>query len=594
MSTDSSAQITRLRLGVERRLSLWVTDRDWDEAPPAGLFERPPDWEEQQFDWDEAQPDWNEARLIRAEEAVRKVGAAVGVIDAAEADPLIAEAERYQWLVIEEAIEAELRQLVPVPGGQDWPWFALSANRVAAGEELAPSRMLLRVNVNSCSERLLEGLAGIGKRSARRIVEKREEIGRFASLEEVRQAAGVSRPAFEKAQPSLMIGWPETPAVPAVTREIRRDGFPAFVKAVVERQLDVSWTYADDSRDILIETLEHAASRIAHRAGRPRFWVPSTERLVRAAVSLDQRDLRRAAQREAEPKAGSTTKVAPVPSGAYLPLLESLIAGAKERIWCSMFFFHVDGESSPGGKIVALLKAAQDRGVDVRLILDDDLPGDYHNARAVNEDAFAAVREAGLPMRPFYPDVTAHGKAVAFDAEEVLVGSHNWTSSSFYRYEETSLLVVSGQLNSEVTRQHESWWKLLAEKAAERVVELSSLELLNPWQKAAAAEAKVVTGDDLAAKARLISGRRKLAEPMRLREDEVEKLRDVVVLMKAFRVSETTATALVWSGLDTVAQVRRASRAEIEAALEDLSDLPAPLNVRRIPGGVVDYLWQHE
>ncbi|MDA0590247.1 MAG: hypothetical protein O3C17_19780 [Planctomycetota bacterium] len=81
---------------------------------------------------------------------------------------------------------------------------------------------------------------------------------------------------------------------------------------------------------------------------------------------------------------------------------------------------------------------------------------------------------------------------------------------------------------------------------------------------------------------------------MRLREDEVEKLRDVVVLMKAFRISETTATALVWSGLDTVAQVRRAPRADIQAALDDLSELPVPLNVRRIPQGVVDYLWQHK
>ena len=491
MSTDSSKGTTRFRFTVERLLLSWTQFVDSSEPPPG----------------------WGEARLIRAEDAVRKAGAALGVMDEAEANPLVSGAERYQQLVIEEAIEAELRQLVPVPGGQDWPGFALTAKRGGTGEKLVPSLMLARVNVNFCTESQLKGLPGLGLQSARRIVGKREKLGRFTSFEEVRQAAGLSRSAFEKALPSLTIDWPQAPAVAEVTREIQREGYPAFVKAVVERRLTVPWTDADNPRDILIETLEHAATRIANRAGRPRFWVPSTERLVLASTLLDRRDVRRATRPAAEPKPDTTIKVAPVPSGAYLPLLESLIAEAKERIWCSMFFFHVDGESSPGGKIVAQLKAAQERGVDVRLILDHDLPGDYHNARAVNEGAFAAVREAGLPVRPFYPDVTAHGKAVAFDSDKVLAGSRNWTSSSFYRYEETSLLVVSPQLNREVARQHESWWKRLAEKAQDRVVELSSLELLNPWQKAAAAEAKVVTGDDLSARARLISGRRKLAEP---------------------------------------------------------------------------------
>lgn len=571
MTTDSSKGTTRLRFTVQRLLLSWTQFVDSSE-PPRG---------------------WGEARMIRDEKAVRKAGAALGVLDETEANPLINGAERYQQLVIQKAIEAELRQLVPVPGGQDWPGFALSAKPGGADKKLVSSSMRNRVKLNSCSESQLSGLPGIGTQSARRIVGEREKIGHFTSLEEVRQAAGLSRSAFEKTEPSLMIDWPLAPAVPEVTLEIQHEGFPAFVKAVVEGQLTVPWTDASDPRDILIETLEHAASRIANRAGRPRFWVPSSERLILASTSLDRREVRRATER-AEPKPFTRTLVAPVPSGAYLPLLESLIAEAKQRIWCSMFFFHVDGEDSPGGKIVAQLKVAQERGVDVRLILDHDLPGDYHNARAVNEGAFAAVRAAGLTVRPFYPDVTAHGKTVVFDSDKVLAGSHNWTSSSSYRYEETSLLVVSPQLNREVAMQHESCWKRLAEKEQDRVVELSSLELLNPWQKEAAAAAKVVTGDDLVAKARLISGRRKLAEPMRLREDEIEKLRDVVVLMKAFRVSETTATALVWTGLDTAAQVPRASRADIQAALDDLSDLPVPLNVRRIPQGVVDYLWQHK
>jgi hypothetical protein len=154
------------------------------------------------------------------------------------------------------------------------------------------------------------------------------------------------------------------------------------------------------------------------------------------------------------------------------------------------------------------------------------------------------------------------------------------------------LLVVSEQLAEQVTAHHERRWKLLAENADERVVELAVLELLSPWQSFAAAEAGVRTGTELANKVRLIAGRRELGEAIRLAEDDVERLRDVVILMQAFRISETTATALVWHDLETVSQVRNASRDSIEEALADLSDLPAPFNVRRIPPGIVDYLWQ--
>jgi phosphatidylserine/phosphatidylglycerophosphate/cardiolipin synthase-like enzyme len=254
------------------------------------------------------------------------------VFDEAATDPVLPAAARFQWHVIEHAVQAEVRRFTS-SSISVWRNFALSDSprEPTPFNGLTPATMVEQINVNTCLASDLEALPGLGKRTAQ-------------------------------------------------------------------------------------------------RAGRPRFWKPSTERLMRGSLALDMRDAQRGGL-----STGRAAKVAPVPSGAYIRLLESLIDSAEQRIWCQMFFFHVGNEGSPGDRIVTKLREAVTRGVDVRLILDHDLPGDHHNARQVNEAAFEALHKAKVPVRPSHPDITAHGKTVVFDADRVLCGSHNWTSSSFFR-----------------------------------------------------------------------------------------------------------------------------------------------------------------
>jgi hypothetical protein len=567
VATESGSTVTGLRAGTERLLTRWLADSNGEELQPSDLDDR---------------------QVDAAEAAFRRTGAALGVFDEAATDPVLPSAARFQWHVIEHAVQAEVRRFAS-SSISVWPSFTLSDSprEPTPINGLTPATLVEQVNVNTCQASDLEALPGLGKRTAQRIITKRSEAGPFHNLDEVHEAAQTSRKSFDRAKPFLKIGWSRDPVITALSTSIDEEGIAALVAAINDGELKFSWLRSTNSIDVLVETLEHVASTIAQRAGRPRFWKPSTERLMRGSLALDMRDAQRGGL-----STGRAAKVAPVPSGAYIRLLESLIDAAEQRIWCQMFFFHVGNAGSPGDRIVTKLQEAVARGVDVRLILDHDLPGDYHNARQVNEAAFEALRKAKVPVRPSHPDITAHGKSVAFDSDRVLCGSHNWTSSSFFRYEETSLLVVSEQLAEHVTAHHEQRWKLLAENAEERVVELAVLELLSPWQSFAAAEVGIRTGTELADKGRLIAGRRELGEAMRLAEDDVERLRDMVILMQAFRISETTATALTWHDLETVSQVRNASRDAIEEALADLSDIPAPFNVRRIPPGIVDYLWQ--
>ena len=85
MSTDSPEKThTLLRWGLDRQLAEWIPNGE----------------------------DWSELQLQRAESAVRSLGAALGVFDETRADPVLSGAERYQWLIIERAVEAESRKQV--------------------------------------------------------------------------------------------------------------------------------------------------------------------------------------------------------------------------------------------------------------------------------------------------------------------------------------------------------------------------------------------------------------------------------------------------------------------------------------------------
>lgn len=85
MSTGSPEEtLTLLRWGLDSLLTEWLSNGE----------------------------DWIEPQLLRAESAVRSIGAVLGVFDETRADPVLSGAERYQWLVIERAVEAEVRKLV--------------------------------------------------------------------------------------------------------------------------------------------------------------------------------------------------------------------------------------------------------------------------------------------------------------------------------------------------------------------------------------------------------------------------------------------------------------------------------------------------
>jgi phosphatidylserine/phosphatidylglycerophosphate/cardiolipin synthase-like enzyme len=118
----------------------------------------------------------------------------------------------------------------------------------------------------------------------------------------------------------------------------------------------------------------------------------------------------------------------------YARAAERLILGAQERIWMAMYVIHPDSD----GPVTTLLRALADRaqrGLDVRVLLDQDARDDKHVAAA------AWLREHGVRVVLDEGNRTSHAKVVVVDGRWILAGSHNWTRSALTGNREASWLV---------------------------------------------------------------------------------------------------------------------------------------------------------
>lgn len=62
------------------------------------------------------------------------------------------------------------------------------------------------ININTAQETRLKSLPGIGPQLAKRIINKRKEIGRFNTIEELTQVKGIGKKMLEKLQPHISTG----------------------------------------------------------------------------------------------------------------------------------------------------------------------------------------------------------------------------------------------------------------------------------------------------------------------------------------------------------------------------------------------------
>jgi len=150
--------------------------------------------------------------------------------------------------------------------------------------------------------------------------------------------------------------------------------------------------------------------------------------------------------------------VTDISGSKYFSAVNEAIAKAQKSINVVMFTIEsslLRPDSKPNKLINALIDA-KNRGVDVEVILDQNV--DFVQKKHVGNwetkikstRAYKRLKDAGIKVYYDEPARYTHAKAVVIDKKIVILGSTNWTESSFDNNIETSVLIDSPQLAEEI------------------------------------------------------------------------------------------------------------------------------------------------
>jgi phosphatidylserine/phosphatidylglycerophosphate/cardiolipin synthase-like enzyme len=135
----------------------------------------------------------------------------------------------------------------------------------------------------------------------------------------------------------------------------------------------------------------------------------------------------------------------------YFPAVKEALAKAKESINLVMFVIELSQyrEDSEINQLVNGLIEAKQRGVDVEVILDQNV--DFVQRRHTSDweakirsiRAYKRLRDTGIRVYYDEPVRYTHAKTIVIDKSVVVLGSTNWTESSFNKSNEVNVLINS-------------------------------------------------------------------------------------------------------------------------------------------------------
>lgn len=150
--------------------------------------------------------------------------------------------------------------------------------------------------------------------------------------------------------------------------------------------------------------------------------------------------------------------------GAYVSTVKAALDGAQSSIEVLMFLgtSAAGTPESPGPLVlVDALVAATNRGVAVRVVLDQDDGGEPYRSLFINRALVRRLQGSGIHVRLDDPRTLLHSKTVLVDDVTTVVGSHNWTARALSGTHEASVLVQSPALAERAKERFEQLWVTL-------------------------------------------------------------------------------------------------------------------------------------
>ncbi|MEO0459804.1 MAG: phospholipase D-like domain-containing protein [Myxococcota bacterium] len=144
---------------------------------------------------------------------------------------------------------------------------------------------------------------------------------------------------------------------------------------------------------------------------------------------------------------------------SYLAHLTELLSGASSRVDVAMFYIAMPGPGHPTRALMEQLVSAKARGVIVRVLVDRDRDDDPYGSSLINADAVSFLAENGIQIRVDAPDRLLHSKFVVADEAWAVLGSHNWTAGSYYRYQDSSIALMGGAMPQRLHERFDVPWQ---------------------------------------------------------------------------------------------------------------------------------------
>jgi DNA uptake protein ComE-like DNA-binding protein len=288
-----------------------------------------------------------------------------------------------------------------------------------------------KVNLNAASAHELEALPSIGQELARRAIHERTANGSFTSIDDFAvRVPGIGDGAADILREAVSV------LAPA----------PDAFEWNFESDLDSRFTIAlglfprADRADAVVRLLHSIA---ATAAGDPHPLTKEKQPRDDGSPELTM---------------SAVDWIGVLTDGDYYRRLPDLLESAVVSIKVAMFHAALPDDDHPTRRLLDELVSANQRGVDVKVLLDQDRDTDPYKSTVINTAARSYLLARGVDCQFDTADRLLHSKFVVIDDSTCVIGSHNWSAGSYFQFDDLSLVVGSAELGARLSTRFDLLW----------------------------------------------------------------------------------------------------------------------------------------
>lgn len=143
----------------------------------------------------------------------------------------------------------------------------------------------------------------------------------------------------------------------------------------------------------------------------------------------------------------------------YYKSIPDLLKSADKFLKVAMFHIAYPKENHPTKTLLDELIKANERGVEVKVILDRDKESDPYKSTVINKNAKEYLENNGVSCKFDKEDTLLHSKYIVIDDKYCVIGSHNWSAGSYFQFDDLSFVINSDEIAIQLNERFDQLWK---------------------------------------------------------------------------------------------------------------------------------------